>query len=179
MFFDIIATLSLVLCLAAGWVLTLLNLPGNWLMVAAAAAYAHFAPNDARFHLSWKLVAWLAAIALVGEAIEFAAGALGATQAGASRRGAIMAMLGSLLGGLVGAVVGLPVPIVGPVLAAVLFAAAGALAGAVLGELSAQRSRGELWRIGWGAFWGRILGTIGKVLAGSVIAVVVIVGLFV
>lgn len=178
MLFDVLGPLLLALALVAGWFMTLVNLPGNWVMAAAVALYTSVTPLEARFRLGWPIVAIVVGLALLGELVEFLAGALGATRAGASRRGAMMAIVGSMIGGVVGAVVGLPIPIVGSVVAAVLFAALGALAGAMAAE-SSQRTTGELWQIGWGAFWGRLLGTLGKVLAGSLIAVTAMVALFV
>ena len=61
-------------------------------------------------------------MAAAGEAVELAAGSLGVAKAGGSKRGAVLALLGSLLGGVVGLFVGLPIPIVGPLLAGVAMA---------------------------------------------------------
>jgi hypothetical protein len=118
------------------------------------------------------LVASLVVLAAFGEMIELAAGALGAAQAGGSKRGAFLALLGSMTGGIVGIFVGLPIPLVGPILAAVLFAGLGALGGAVLGETWKGRDWDQSWRAGKGAFWGRLLGTLGKILVGSVMVAV-------
>jgi len=118
-------------------------------------------------------------LAVAGEVVEFLAGALGATRAGGSRRGAVMALGGSLAGGVFGMFAALPIPLVGPLVGAVLFGALGALAGAVLGEQWKGKDLDESLRVGHAAFWGRLLGTLGKALVGAVMVLVVLVTLFV
>lgn len=162
----------LVLVLAVGWVLTVVGMPGNWLIVAAAVGYELLVPDGSARSLGWIVVAALAGLAVLGELAEFAAGALGATKAGGSIRGAALAILGSVTGGIVGLFVGVPVPVIGPVVAAVLFAAMGALVGAMLGERWAGKDWALSWRIGQGAFWGRVLGTVAKIAVASAMVVV-------
>ena len=176
---SIIYAILLLLVLAATWLLTVVGMPGNWLMVAAAALYAWLVPDDAAGAIGWGVVLTLAILAVLGELLEALAGVFGAAKAGGSRRGAALALLGSMVGGLVGMVVGLPIPIIGPLVAAVLFASIGALLGAMLGERWKGRELGESWQVGQGAFWGRMLGTLAKVLIGSIMLVVVVVALLV
>ena len=161
------------------WVLNFVGLPGNWLVLASAACYAYFIPNDARTDISWWAVGALLALAAAGEFIEFAAGALGATKAGGSRRGAALALGGSLVGGILGLFFGLPIPIpvVGPIVGALLFASLGAWGGAVLGEQWKGKDFDESIRVGHAAFLGRLLGTLGKVFMGAVMIVVLLVTL--
>jgi uncharacterized protein YqgC (DUF456 family) len=109
--------------------------------------------------------------------VELLAGSLSAARAGGSKRGAILALVGSALGGLLGMIIGLPVPLVGSILAAVLLAAVGAMTGAVLGEMHAGRDFDASWRIGKLAFWGRLAGTAGKLFVGAVMAAVVVVAM--
>jgi len=157
---------GLVLACLAAWTLNLVTLPGNWIAVALLALYAWLGPDGGRVAIGYPLVGVAFVFALVGELLEFAAGALGAQKAGASRRSTIFAVVGSMLGAITGAVVGIPVPIIGPVLAAILFGGLGATAGAMYGEWSSGRSWKESWTIGHAAFWGRTFGTIAKVTAG-------------
>lgn len=163
--------LSSIVC----WVLNLLTLPGNWILVAVVALYAHFGPADGRMDVDWIAVAVLVGLALLGEIIEFAAGAVGTRRAGGSKRGAALALLGSLIGGMVGAICGLPIPVVGVLVAAVLGGGLGALLGAVAGERWKGREFDDSWRVGEAAFWARLLGTLGKSLVGGMMVVVVIV----
>lgn len=174
---SILYAILLLLVLLAFWLLTVAGVPGNWLMVAATAIYVWLIPDDAAASLGWGVVLAVALLAAFGELLEAVAAALGVAKAGGSRRGAVLALLGSLAGGLVGMFVGLPIPLVGPLVAAVLFAGIGALLGALLGEQWKGRDLDESWAVGKGAFWGRLLGTLGKVLVGSIIIVVVAVAL--
>ena len=121
----IILALLLILILLACWLLTLLGLPGNWLMVAATAIYAHIVPVSSPAALGWKVVVALLVLAAGGEIVELAAGAMGVARAGGSRRGAVLAMVGSIIGGILGVFIGVPVPLIGPIVAAVLFAGLG------------------------------------------------------
>ncbi|MBN2580301.1 MAG: DUF456 domain-containing protein [Pirellulales bacterium] len=169
----------LVLIVLFGWLLTLVGLPGNWLMVAAVIVYALLIPQQSPAGLGWGVVAALVVLAALGELLEFLAGALGAAKAGGSRRGAVLALAGSMVGGIVGLFVGLPIPLVGSLLGAVLLAGAGAFIGAVVGEQWKGRSLDDSCRIGRAAFWGRLLGTAAKTAVGAAMVVTTIVALLV
>ena len=171
------AIFLLLIATAMGWVMTLLGLPGNWLMVASAALYAWLGPVGSVASLEWMAVILMAVLAAAGEAAEFAASVVGARRAGGSRRAALLALVGSMIGAVAGAIVGVPVPILGQAIAAVLGGAVGALIGAALGEHSQGETAGQSWRVGHAAFWGRVLGTGAKTLAATVIAVTILVGL--
>jgi uncharacterized protein YqgC (DUF456 family) len=159
--------------------MTLLGLPGNWLMVAATAAYAYLTPIGSTAALGWRTVVTALTLAILGEIVELIAGALGVSKTGGGRRSAMLALAGSLVGSFVGIFVGVPIPVLGSVIAAVLFAAIGAMAGAVLGELSLGQDADAGWRVGKAAFWGRLAGTLGKMLLGAMIIAVVIIAMFV
>jgi uncharacterized protein len=170
------ASLLIAVSLVA-WVLTLLGMPGNWLIVVTAAGYAALVSPDSRAAIGWGVVISLLILAILGELAEFLAGLLGAAQAGGTRRGVVLALGGSIVGGLVGLLVGVPIPLVGPLIAAVLFAGLGALVGAMLGERWAGRSLRESWPIGQAAFRGRILGTLVKAMIGLLMLGIVILAL--
>lgn len=169
----------LVLVLLLSWVLTLLGMPGNWLMVAAAIGYVLLVPAESPVAIGWVTVIVLLALAGVGELLEFLAGALGVTKAGGSKRGTVLALVGSLVGGVIGLFVGVPIPIVGPLFGAVLLAGAGAFVGAVLGERWKGREFDESMKIGQAAFWGRLLGTVAKSAVGAIMVVSAIIALVV
>ncbi|HEY1785037.1 MAG TPA: DUF456 domain-containing protein [Pirellulales bacterium] len=161
------------LLLAVGWVMTVLALPGNWLIVAAAALYAWLVPPiGGRLNLGWQTVAALAVLAVIGELVELLAASRGVRQAGGSRGSAVLALLGSIAGATVGIFVGVPIPVVGSLVAAVLFAGIGAALGAMAGESLLGRSLTESHEVGWAAFRGRLLGTLAKILVGSVMVAV-------
>lgn len=176
---NILWAILLIVALAVCWVLTLVGAPGNWLMVAAVALYAWLLPEQSPQDVSWPVVAALVVLASLGEVIELLAGAVGAAKVGGSRRGAVLALAGSLIGGIAGILLATPIPVVGQAAAALLLAAAGALAGAMLGELSAGRSMHQSWRIGRAAFWGRLLGTLAKSVVASVMLALVAAALIV
>ena len=167
----IISAVLLVVVAIACWASNVIGLPGNWLVVAFAAMFSYFVPDDRRLDISVMTVLGLFALAAIGEAIEFLAGALGASKAGASKRGSALALLGSIIGGIAG--IFLPLPVVGPIVGAGL----GALVGAVLGEQWKGRDLDESLSIGHAAFWGRIVGTLGKILVGCVMLVMLVASL--
>lgn len=174
---DILWALLLVISAFCFWSLNIFGLPGNWFVVAAAALYAYGVEAPGRVGFSWRVVIGLILLAALGEVIEFAAGALGASKAGGSKRASALALIGSLIGGVMGAFVALPIPPVGPLIGALFFAALGALAGATLGEQWKGRSLDEAMQVGQAAFWGRLLGTLGKILTGAIMVVLLLLAL--
>jgi uncharacterized protein YqgC (DUF456 family) len=174
---SLLFAMLLIVVLLAGWLLTLLGMPGNWLMVVATAIYAYLTRAQSHAAVGWKVVALLVVLAALGEVIELMAGATGAARAGGTRRAAILALIGSIGGAIFGIVVGLPIPLAGPIVAALLFAGLGAMAGAILGEMWAGRNLDASWQVGRAAFWGRLLGTLGKLLIGAVMVAIVLAAL--
>ena len=148
----------LMLISLAGLAISVLGLPGLWLMVAAAVGFSLATGGSV---LGWQAVAVVAALALGSEIAEFLAGAAGSKNAGGTWRG----VTGAVVGGIAGGIIGVPVPIVGPVLGAILGAAIGAgmleLAG---GKASVQQAG----NIAVGAAKGRFWGTVSKLAFGSV-----------
>lgn len=180
---EITWAVVLVVVLLACWASTLVGLPGNWAMLIAAVAYyflmyRHF-PEATRVTFHWGVLAALAGLAVIGEVVEFAAGAVGATKAGGSKRSAALALVGSMIGAIVGAVVGVPIPVVGSIVAALLFGSLGAMGGAMLGEHWKGRTADEGFQVGQAAFWGRLWGTLGKLMCGAVMLAVTVVALVV
>jgi hypothetical protein len=141
-----------------GVALTAVALPGTWLLVLFAAGVKLWQPEA----ISWWTFAALVLLGGLGELIEFFASAIGARKAGASRRGAIAAMVGSL----VGAIVGLGfVPPIGPIVGGALGAAVGAIG---VERWWQKREWKESVRAGTGAAMGRVFATVAKVLVAIV-----------
>jgi uncharacterized protein YqgC (DUF456 family) len=135
--------------------------------------FAWLLPDESGRGVTWKVVIALAALALVGEAIEFVAGAAGAAKQGASRRAIVLSLMGAIIGSIVGLSIGLPVPVIGSLVMAIFGGAAGAFAGAYLGEAWKGRDEPARTAAGRGAFFGRIWGTVGKFAVGAVMLAVV------
>jgi hypothetical protein len=152
--------------------LTLLGLPGNWLMLATAGLIAWLTAGPPSYH--WGTLAAGVAIAATGELFELLAGAAGSRRGGGSRRGALGALLGGIAGGLLGTFL-VPVPLLGTVLGA----AGGAFAGAVVGELTGEKTREEAIRSGRGAAIGHVAGVASKVLLGCALWLLLAVAAFV
>jgi len=171
------AIVLLLATLAAGWGLTLMGLPGNWLMVAAAATYTWLAPATGATQITWTTILGMAVLAGGGEIAELAAGVWGARRAGGSRRAAVFSLLGSLAGALVGASLGLPVPVLGPPIAALLGGALGALAGAALAERTRGETSRQSFKVGGAAFLGRLLGTGIKTVVATILVGVALIAL--
>jgi uncharacterized protein YqgC (DUF456 family) len=169
----VLLVLTLVIC----WALNFIGLPGNWLNLLAAALYAWLMPLEHRADFGWIALAIMLVLALVGEGIEFAAGAVGASTVGGSKRGAGLALAGALTGGIVGIFIGLPIPFIGPIISPILFSAIGALVGSMLGEQWKGRDLRDSFWIGHAAFWGRLAGTIGKIAVGAAMIVVALVAI--
>ena len=170
--------LIFILAVLGFWLLTLLGLPGNWMIVAATALYVWLIPESHSDTLRWTAVGVVAGLALLGEIVELVASAASVKKKGGSRWGAFLALIGSMVGAVMGMFIGLPIPVVGSVVAALLFAGVGALAGAMLGETMAGRSLDHSWKIGQAAFWGRLLGTVAKAMIGAVMVGVAIAVVF-
>lgn len=161
------------------WSTNFFTLPGNWFIVGLAALFATvLKTGDAAIGLNWEAVALLALIAAGGEAIEFFAGAAGAAKKGGSRRAVILAIFGTVAGSIAGAIMGLPVPLFGPLAGALLGGAGGAFAGAYLGEMWKHGMADRSVNVGVGAAIGRLFGTVGKLLVGIVMIVVLAVRAF-
>jgi hypothetical protein len=142
-------------------------------VVALVAGFAWLFPEEAWRGISWLTVGVAAGLALVGEVIEFAAGAAGAAKQGASRRAVVLSLVGALVGSIVGVMIGAPVPLLGSFVMALVGGAAGAFAGAYLGEMWKGRAEDARIAAGQGAFVGKIWGTLGKLATGAVIVAIV------
>lgn len=169
---GILLAIIMVTVCGAAWLLNLISLPGNWLAVFALGLYAWLGPESGRVGVGVAPVIMAFGLGLLGELLEFAAGAVGASRAGASRRATVFSIIGSVIGAITGGIIGLPIPVIGPVLAALLFGGLGATVGAMFAEWNDGRSWRENWRIGRAAFWGRTTGTVGKMIAGLAIVLV-------
>jgi uncharacterized protein YqgC (DUF456 family) len=148
--YHLLLYLSLVALLLAGLALTLMTLPGLWLMVASAAGYAVLT----RFQfIGWKTLAVLLVWAGIAEVVELTSSGAGAKKAGGGRAG----LWGALIGGIIGGIWLSIIPI--PILSTLVGVCLGTFLGAAIGELAAGRQVGRSAWIGLGAAKGRLVGT--------------------
>lgn len=152
------------------WFGIMFNLPGTWLMILFPALLEWWKPGH--FMFSWTVLCVAAGFAVLGEVIEFILGAAGSRQAGGSKRGAALAIIGSIVGGIVGTA--LPVPIVGTLIGACL----GAFAGSLIGDLSVGRPLPQSVAAGRGAAVGRFWGSVAKQAVGAIIVVILAIAAF-
>lgn len=145
---------SFVLILASLFVY--LGLGGNFIILGLALVHALATGFDP---IGWKLLAFLAGLALLGEGIEFIVGTFYAARKGATRSSLAVAFVGGLLGAAVG-------NSIFPVVGAVLGSFVGAFAGAVLGQYRHERRLDPSFKVGGHAFLGRLLAILIKHVIG-------------
>jgi len=168
-----VEALLLVLGSLFAWLLTVLQLPGNWLMVLLTAMAAWLIPEETRFSVGWPTVGIVFALAVVGEVLELATGAVAAKKQGASRRAVCLALVGGIAGALFGAGGGSVVPVLGTLIGILAGGAAGAFLGAYLGETWKGRSEAQAVAVGRAVAIGRTLGVLGKMSVGVVMVLIV------
>jgi uncharacterized protein YqgC (DUF456 family) len=177
---EISVGVALTLAALVAWAMNVLGMPGNWLAVAMGVGAYFLAAPDSSVHVGLVTLAIMLFAALLGELLEFAASALGASRLGASKRASALAIVGAMAGAIFGLFAGsvIPVPIVGQVIGSLLFGSIGAAAGAVGGERWVGKSWDESLQVGHAAFWGRLLGTVGKAVCGTLACVVFMVAIW-
>ena len=166
------------------WLTNLIGLPGNWFIVLAAAVYSYlwyfWSWHDGATAIQLPGVIILLILASIGEGVELIAGAAGAKGVGGSKRGAALSFVVSIIGGIAGMFIGSAIlPVIGSVLGALTFACVGALVGAILGEQWKGRQIDQSIEIGMAALLGRLAGTLGKIMVGAVMIVVLIAAVYI
>lgn len=155
----------MLLVAVAGLFLTILGLPGLWLMVAAFAAYAWVTGWE--HYIGWPSMIALIALGLAAELVEFLAGAAGSKAAGGRKRGMIGSIVGAVLGGIFLSFV--PVPVVSTIVGACV----GAFIGAAVMEYF-DRDLGHAMRVGVGAAKGRFWGIVSKLGFGVIMFIILL-----
>lgn len=148
----------------SGIALTAITLPGCWLIALVSLGLSIWKPEM----VSWWATGIVLGLALVGEALELGASALGAAKGGASRKGAIGAVIGSLIGAIGGAPFLFPIGSI-----------AGAALGAGGGALIAERGlNGKTWKdsakAGGGAAIGRFVAVVLKTGIAAGLAILLV-----
>ena len=177
---EISLVMLLTLLALGGWIINVLGMPGNWLVVVLGALCLWLRPVDHLSHVAWPPLIVMVAMALLGEILEFVAGALGASQKGGSKRGTALAIVGSIGGAIAGLFFGaaIPIPIVGSLIGSLVLGAIGAFGGAIAGERWAGKDWDASIEVGSAAFWGRLLGTVAKAVCGTVVCGVFLIAIW-
>jgi len=162
----------MLLLLNTCWLVSvLLTVPGNWLMVLTTFAFAWWKWDAHLFGV--PVLVLIAVLAVIGEMIEFFAGAGGAKKAGASWIGALAAIGGAVFGALFGTFM-IPIPVAGTMLGACL--GAGAAVWSV--ERLAGKTPDTSLKSGNGAGTGVLVGITVKFAIGCLIWLIIAVAVF-
>ena len=166
-FAAIVVTLAAVL----GVALTLVTLPGIWIMIFVALLCELLVADL----FSWPLIVAVLLLGGLAELAEFLASAAGSKNAGGTNSGMVGSIVGGL-GGMIGGQILIPIPIVGAVVGGV----AGAGLGAMLAERGhAKRSWKDSYRSGQGAAVGRAVSIFVKGAFSVAVAVALVTGAWV
>lgn len=149
-----------------GVLLTAVRLPGTWLLVVTALAYAWW---TAWQQFSLTMVCILGGIALIGEGIELVASVYAARRAGATRQAGWGAIIGGFLGMLFLSFL-VPIPLIGTMVGALV----GCFAGALVAEMAMQKKLAHGAKVGVFAALGFVLGTATKLALAMVMAIVIL-----
>ncbi|MEM8757001.1 MAG: DUF456 domain-containing protein [Planctomycetota bacterium] len=151
--------------------LTLVSLPGTWLLLLVSILCWWLVPGLADGPGGWWWVAGAAMFVLLAEGVEFFASVVGAKAGGAGKHGAWGAFLGGLFGAIAGTLL-IPIPIVGTVIGGV--AGAGLLA-AMMERGGGKKSWKDSTKAGTGAAAGKLFSTVLKSAIAGVMTVMLVV----
>jgi uncharacterized protein len=143
--------------LVASLVVIPIGLPGIWFQIGILTI------ATALDEVAWWLLAFLLALALAAELVEWVILKRTSARYGASNK----AFWGAVLGGLAGVLIGIPIPVVGSLLAGLL----GTFLGAILVSLWETRRFKTAGRAAWGAVLGRGLAAAFKTAVGVALLV--------
>jgi uncharacterized protein YqgC (DUF456 family) len=152
-------------------VLVVFGLPGNWLIVISTCLLAWWRAEDGLFSIYTLVLITL--LAILGELVEFFAGAGGAKRAGAGWLGSIGAIAGAVTGAIFGTFL-IPIPFLGTLIGACV----GAGLGAWTLELTSGRKMQGSARYAIGAGIGEFVGITSKFILGIIIWFIVAVAAF-
>lgn len=164
--FEIFLFLVLLSTCAIGMIVTVLQLPGTWVILIASALHGWYYDWTG---ISLKAVLIMLGVAIAAEIGETASAAIMARRGGASRRAAWFGLLGGIVGALL---LSVPVPLIGTLIGA----AVGCFAGAFIAEMQQGRGVETGARSGWYSALGRTMGSLFKVAAAAAMGAIAIFG---
>jgi uncharacterized protein YqgC (DUF456 family) len=153
--------LVLLLIINAFWLgLGFFSLPGNWLMIIMTILFALWQKDV--FSIYTLITAIV--LALVGEILEFFAGAAGAKVTGGGKKTMAAAIIGAVIGAVLGTFL-IPILIFGTLLGSAL----GAAIAALIAERKAGKEMKQSLKVATGAGIGRFAGLGAKIIVGFVV----------
>ncbi len=162
--------ITLLLIINAFWLMLVpFALPGNWLIILTTSLFTWWQWGNGVFSI-YTLVA-VAILALIGELVEFLAGAGGAKKAGAGWPAALAAIAGAVTGAIMGTLV---LPLFGTIIGACI----GAGLAAYFVELAIGKKPEESMRSGLGASVGYLIGSTTKFAIGCAIWLIIAIAAF-
>jgi hypothetical protein len=150
----LLANVGLMIIILLGAGVTLIGLPGNLLIFLSALGYGYW---EHFTHLNSTFLLLLFGIFVLGEVVEFLAGALGAKREHGSGQAVAAAIFGAVLGGIAGT--GL-LPLVGTILGAML----GAFIASFLAEFAHSGDVEKSRRVAVSVAIGQITGMLFKLV---------------
>lgn len=151
----VVGTIFYFLVCLSGVLLTLVGLPGLWVIIGATAVYAWVTDE-----ISWTVFVIFFILSLFAEVFEAVVGAWGAKKYGGTKWG----MLGAVLGGIAGAILFSPLlPVIGSIIGAFL----GSFGGAFILEYMTDQDYRRARQAGKGAFLGKTAAIVVKMGLGA------------
>lgn len=148
--------------------LTLVSMPGSWLLLLTAVLCWWLVPGFE----NWWWIAGAGVLAILGEIAEFFSSVVGAKAGGSGKHGAWGALIGGIAGAIVGTVV-IPIPLVGTIAGGVI--GAGVLA-AAFEKQGGKKTWRQSSRAGTGAAVGKLASTVLKSCVVFAMACVLLAG---
>jgi uncharacterized protein YqgC (DUF456 family) len=144
--------------------LTVVGLPGNWLIFITALCYGYL---EGFVHMKSTILFVLFGAVAAGELVEFVAGSLGAKREGASQSAILAAFLGGIAGGIIGTGI---IPGLGSIAGAI----GGSFAAGYIAEYMVTGNREKAARVAQGIVIGQALGLICKLaIAIGMVALII------
>ncbi len=132
--------------------LTIIGLPGNWLIFFVALGYGYL---EAFAYMNNTVLLILFGAVLAGELVEFIAGSLGAKKENATKTAILAAFIGGIAGGIIGTGIM-------PGLGSIAGAVGGSFTAGYLAEYAATGNREKAGRVAKSIVVGQALGLIFK-----------------
>lgn len=164
---EIFLFVLLLIFMFLGLVSLVFSLPGNFIILAACVLYGWYGGFG---EITLNIILILGLLAVLGEAIEFVLGILGAKKWKSSNKG----IIGSIVGGIIGAILGAPF-FFG--IGALIGGFSGAFLGCFIVEKLSGKNIQDSVHSGFGAFVGKLGGMVTKGIIGCAMIIISIVSI--